>query len=115
MRVIYLAAPFRALTPWRIAENVRRAERLALSVWKLGAACLCPHGNTQHFQGECPDQVWLDGDLELMGRCDAVLMGEGWEDSIGAMWEREVALKGGMPVFANLDDLAAWLGEEDER
>jgi hypothetical protein len=83
VKVIYIAGPFRAKTPWLIEQNVRRAEADALEVWQLGAAALCPHKNTQHFQDSAPDSVWIEGTLELLRRCDAVLVGGRYEASSG--------------------------------
>jgi len=109
VKVVYIAGPYRAPNAWEIEENIRRAERLALEVWKLGAAALCPHTNTRFFQGAADDAVWLDGDLELLKRCDAVLLVPGWHKSTGARAEVRVAESRGLPVFASVDDLEGWL------
>ena len=66
MKVIYVAGPFRAATTWKIEQNCRLAEELALEVWKLGCAAICPHINSRFFQSECPDSVWREGDLEII-------------------------------------------------
>ena len=99
MRLVYLAGPFRGANTWEIEENVRRAERLALRVWQAGAACICPHANTRFYQGAAPDRVWLDGDMEIVRRCDALMMTEDWERSRGATAERRLAIDCHMPVF----------------
>jgi nucleoside 2-deoxyribosyltransferase len=111
MPVGYVAGPFRGPTHWAIAENIRAAERLALEVWKLGAACICPHANTAHFQDAAPDELWLDGDLAMLARCDFVLMTPDWERSAGARAEREFATARGIPVFYDIDALKARLSE----
>ena len=98
--VIYIAGPYRAETPWRVLANVRAAQEAALRVWKLGGVALCPHSNTGLFDGECPDDVWLLGDLELLRRCDAVLMIGGWQKSQGACAERQLAEDLGLPIFS---------------
>lgn len=115
MPVVYLAGPFRGPDHWAIAENVRQAERLALAVWRSGAACLCPHANTAHFQGAAPDQVWLDGDLAMLRRCDAVLMTPDWRHSAGARAEREWAVLHRIPVFESLASLQQWLATQENR
>lgn len=102
MKVIYIAGPFRADNAWEIEQNIRRAECLALEVWKAGAAAICPHTNTRFFQGAAPDDLWLSGDLEIMRRCDAVLLTANWEDSTGARAEFELALNLNMPIFVAL-------------
>lgn len=116
MKVVYIAGPFRcpsAAVPgqqdaWGIQCNVMRAMEAALAVWRLGHVALCPHANTFCMQGAAPDDVWLAGDLELLARCDAVLMVQGWERSAGAWAERAEAERRGLPVFTGTDDLAAW-------
>ena len=109
MRIVYIAGPFRAPTGWQIEANVRRAEALALEVWKLGAMAYCPHLNTRHFQGEAPDEVWLEGNLEMLARCDAVLLVSGWVGSVGTMLERNEAFRAGMRVFEGIENLDARL------
>jgi len=115
MRVIYIAGPFRAPNPdgtnnaWRTQENIMRAMDLAREVWRLGHAALCPHANTMFFQNTAPDAVWLEGDLEMMRRCDGVLLVEGWEQSQGASAEAEEAVTLGIPIFSNLERLKTWL------
>lgn len=107
--VIYIAGPFRGKDHWEIAQNIRRAETLALEVWRMGAAALCPHLNTMHFQGAAPDQLWLEGDLAMLAKCDAVLMTEYWERSAGARAEREFAAGRDIPVFFSLTQLDNWM------
>ena len=109
MKVVYVAGPFRGPSAWDIECNIRRAEALSLEVWRLGAAALCPHTNTRFFQGAAPDEVWLQGDLALLLRCDAILMTPDWARSSGATAERDYAVANGIPVFETLDALAAWM------
>lgn len=110
MKVVFLSGPFRGVSAWDIECNIRRAEALALDVWRVGAACLCPHANTRFFQGAAPDEVWLAGDLAMLARCDAVLMTPDWERSSGARAERAFAGERGIPVFYDLLTLRDWLG-----
>lgn len=105
MRVVYIAAPFRAETPWQQEQNVRRAEEAALELWKKGYACICPHAMTRFYQGECPDKVWLDGTLEIMKRCDLVYCLSGWEKSHGASVEWEKAGEWNIPVLYSIDEM----------
>jgi len=109
MKIVYVAGPFRGSNSWEIEQNIRRAEALALEVWRMGAACICPHTNTRFFQGAADDAVWLDGDLEILRRCDAVLMTPDWDKSRGARAEHDEAVKCHVPVFLSLASLARWL------
>lgn len=113
MKLVYIAGPFRAPTAWGIEQNIRRAETLSLEVWKLGAAALCPHANTRFFHGLCTDQTWIDGTLEMLRRCDAVLVCADSENSSGTRGEIEEARRIGIPVFHERPDgvgaLREWL------
>ena len=86
-----------------------RAMAVALEIWRMGAVALCPHANTMFFQSAADDSVWLDGDIELLNRCDAVVMTPDWERSAGARAERDHAVAEGIPVFYDLAALRAWL------
>jgi hypothetical protein len=107
--LVYVAGPFRGPTSWAVEQNVRRAEELSLLVWEAGAACICPHANTRFFQGEAADSVWLDGDLEIMRRCDAVVLTPGWPFSNGALAEKAEAERLGIPVFDTVFALRVWI------
>jgi len=111
MKLVYIAGPYRGSGQWQIFENIRRAEALALQVWQMGAACICPHKNTEHFNGAAPDRVWLDGDLEMVRRCDAILCAPGWESSSGSLGEIALAKQLGLPIFPSIEELRNWLTE----
>lgn len=84
---------------------------MALEVWRAGAAAVCPHANTRFYQGAAPDEVWLAGDMEILSRCDAILVCPGWANSSGTVGEMIRAIKLKIPVFMDLDDLKGWLTE----
>jgi Domain of unknown function (DUF4406) len=110
VKVVYIAGPFRAASHWAVEQNIRVAEAIALEVWRMGAAALCPHTNARFFSGAAPDEVWLAGDLELLRRCDAVLMVGRWWESSGAREEKVAAGRYGLPAFEDLAGLREWLG-----
>lgn len=98
-KVIYLAGPYRANSEWGIYNNIRRAEAKALELWREGWVVLCPHKNTQNFQGSCPDRVWLDGCLELLKRCDAIYLLSNWQTSEGSKEEYKLAVELGLEII----------------
>jgi hypothetical protein len=112
MKVVYVAGPYRAKTEYGVLLNIQKAERLALRVWLAGAACICPHKNTAFFGGAAHDDVWLQGDLEMIRRCDAIVCTEGWETSVGATGEVALARSLNIPVFENFGDFEQWLRSE---
>jgi hypothetical protein len=113
--VVFVSGPFRSksdpYSQWEQAVNIQRAASVALEVWKLGAACICPHLNSAPFSGAASDAVWLDGCLAMIARCDAVMLTDDWASSSGAVAERDFALLHGIPVFHHLADLQAWMSE----
>lgn len=111
MKVVYLAGPFRGPDHWAIWQNIHRAAALSLEVWRLGAACVCPHMNTFPFQGAADDEVWLEGDLAILAKCDAILLTADWERSSGARMEKTSAEEQGIPVFKDICDLGLWLAD----
>lgn len=113
--VVYVAGPYRHRSNWKIAQNIRRAETLCLEVWAAGMVALSPHLNTEHFQYELPDEVWLEGDLELLRRCDVMLLVPGWEKSSGTRAEIKFANERGIPVFYDLDSLKVAMRDLEDR
>ena len=111
MEVVFLAGPYRGKRGGKVefSENIKKAESVAIEVWRLGAACICPHKNTAFFGGKAPDDVWLSGSQAILRRCDAVLMIEGWRDSEGAKAEHALAQRLDKPVFYTLGEVQAWI------
>jgi len=109
MRIVYVAAPYRAPTTWERECNIQSARRVGAEVAKLGGFPLIPHSNSAHMDGLCDDAFWLSGTLELLRRSDAVVLGPRWEQSSGARAEKNEAERLGIPVFDNLPDLEWWL------
>lgn len=113
--VVYIAGRFRAKDGWLINENVFVAEKAGRGVAQLGAMPLVPHSIGAHMAGTEDDTFWLTGTLELMRRCDLVLVLPGWEDSQGARGEIAEAERIGLPVifpangFPGWAELRAWL------
>jgi len=102
MKVIYIAGPYRDNRgEFHVRCNIREAERAALFVWMNKAVALCPHKNTAGLGGAygIPDSTWLNGDLELILRCDVVYAIPGWDTSEGALAEVEFAKSRGIPVL----------------
>ncbi len=104
--VIYVAGPFRAAHAWYIEKNVRRAEEVAYYIWASGHVAICPHTNTRYFDGSLPDRIFLDGTLEMMRRCDAVVVLPNYARSQGTRGEIAEAERLGKPV-AYLNEIAS--------
>ena len=98
MKLIYVAGPYRAPTTWGIAQNIHHARAVGAVIAELGAYPVIPHSNTAHMDGVADDALWLAGTLELMRRCDGVVMFGLWKKSNGATAERREAMERGIPV-----------------
>lgn len=107
-KVAYVCAPYRAKGWWQnlpgirwlvIERNIRYARRLAIKLWKLGYTVFCPHLNTAHFDRHCSDEVWLEGDINILRRCDVLYIKQGCEDiSSGCYQELVLARSLGMEI-----------------
>lgn len=110
MRLIYIAGPFRAKDGWLVNANIHTAETAAALIVEDGRAFpVVPHSLGAHFDRTGTKTYWLDGTLEIMKRCDAVLTLPLWTDSQGARREVAQAMKMSMPVFHSHDELFRWL------
>jgi len=98
--LIYVAGPYTADTPEEEKANVQRAATIAKELWSIGHSVICPHLNTLGF--EKSDLTWeliLRGDLQIIQRCDAVVMVPDWEHSRGSNLEYEYAIHNNIPVY----------------
>ena len=73
MNVIYVAGPYRSDSENGVFENIMRARAKAHELWLEGWVVICPHMNTAFMTGDNP-QMYLDGSLEILNRCDAIYM-----------------------------------------
>ena len=112
MKVIYVAGPYRADSHYGIQINIAAAAETAIRCWKKGWVAICSHLNVAHFYTYFDDRFGeaqiMGGDLELLSRCDAIVMIPGWEQSEGAKMEHDEAKKLGKQIFYGHDDVP-WL------
>ncbi len=108
--LVYTAGPYTDPDPWECEQNVRRAEALAREVMLIGAWPICPHSNSRwYFTRTCSYEQAIEGTLEIMRRCDAVIFTPDWGRSKGARGEHEEAVRLGMTRFYSIDELREWL------
>lgn len=97
--ILYTAGPYRAPTLRGIKRNIDNAYAVAGELWMMGHPTICPHANTAYMDGEGTDNVFLQGDLRILERCDAIVMLPGYEKSKGATAELNWAVAHGLEVF----------------
>lgn len=113
--VIYVAGAYRAPTREGVELNIQAARSVGLLCCRKGWSPIIPHSNTGHLDAIDPrigDEFWLASTLELMRRCDAVVLVSGWAHSAGTRAEIEEAMRLGIPVFwseSNLFDAQSFL------
>ena len=98
---IFISGPYRAKTEEGKRDNIWHAVRVAVRLWELGWYVFCPHANTANFDtfSKLPPEAYLEGDLQFLKCCDAVFILEGWEQSVGAKRELEVATEQNLEVY----------------
>lgn len=118
MILIYIAGPYRADTFDKTKENIRLARVAAAELVFQSQMCLeeplsvfpvVPHTNTGLFDYETlikdvPADYYLDGTMELLKRCGAVIL-TSWDaaqKSKGTRAEVQYANWSGIPVFASV-------------
>lgn len=97
--VAYTAGRYRAATEDGLYQNIQLARRCAVDCWTAGLIPLAPQLNSAFMGGIASDRTFLDGTMELLRRCDLVVMLPNWRESQGAIAERQEALRLGIPVY----------------
>lgn len=115
MKIVYIAGPYRGKDEYAVRLNKLAAEKLAVEVWRMGAMAFCPHKNSSELGGCVEDGVFLDGDAELLKRCDVVVTVGDWRQSIGAQAEVRLAERNEIPVFCDVPSLREWIHKNKER
>lgn len=97
MTAVYLSGKYSG----DVERNIAVARGVAIELWEKHFAVFCPHLNTANMEIDCRAdyQDYIDGDLEILSRFDAIIMLPGWRESKGARIEKEYAQRLGIPVY----------------
>jgi len=118
IRAVYVAGPIKADTLEGIRLNCARAAEVAYQLSRAGFAVVCVHPlawfeismSGEEVEADRHEQV-LEQDLELLARCDAVvLVTEDYLGSAGTCREVRAARSLGIPVLT-LEQALAWGSE----
>lgn len=109
-KLIYVSGKYTEKSHADIARNISVARTFAMAIWEKGFTAICPHLNSLHFEDDTnlKDRDYLDGDLRILRDCDAIFMLPNWKKSMGAIEERDSALKQRKKVLYTLDELDNW-------
>lgn len=86
-----------------VDENIQKAEDVSLRLIRDGFHVITPHKNTSGYEnyedGVLTYRTWIEMDLNILSRCDAVFVMNNAKDSKGAQIEIEYAKKLGLKVM----------------
>lgn len=99
--LMYIAGPYSHRTEAGIKINIDRAAQAGLDCCRAGWAVHIPHKNFAgfHVHLDIPYDTWLEKDLSILSKCDAILLLEGWASSTGASREFQFAEEMGIPHY----------------
>jgi hypothetical protein len=100
--IVYTAGPYSHTSGvGSVNANIFRAREVAIQLWNAGYTVICPHMNTDHLElyTTLKNKDFVDRDLEIVERCDAIVMLPYWESSKGAVRELEHARSKGLKVW----------------
>lgn len=104
MQVVYVSGPFTGEVATNRAAAIAMGEKLRC----LGYCALVPHIAVVPFEEPDAPRSYAQAMrecVELMKRCDAVLMTERWQQSRGARIEHFLALRAGITVAYTIAEL----------
>jgi len=98
-KLLYVAGAYSG----NIEENIKKAEVASINLIRNGFHVMTPHKNTAGYEkyedGKITYETWLEMDLNLLSRCDAIYVLLNSDVSNGVKKEIEFALKRRMPII----------------
>lgn len=114
--LIYVAGPYTADTWEAVHANVKQACEAGRLLMHLGHHPVVPHSIYMGWDLADPKLTYehfLKADLDLLSRCDALVMLPGWEDSPGSCGEYTEALYRGLRIYLSLVEVPL-VGSDDD-
>lgn len=112
----YIAGPYTAPDYKQVAANVLAARIVARKLFKLGFATHTPHSEMWGWEddNEITYEDCMSADLEVLSRCDAIVLVPGWESSPGARTELQEARRLGLAELYSGEEAAEWIARWKE-
>jgi nucleoside 2-deoxyribosyltransferase len=101
-KLIYLAGPFTATDSWGIEMNIRAVEEVMDWLLHRSSLSICTHSFGRMWRGREYESKMIELGVELVRRCDAVLLVGEWRRSAGTKAEVAEAFRRGKPVYVSL-------------
>lgn len=98
-KVVYIIGPYRGETSYRTLHNIIDTFKWVDWCWEHDFIPVCTHMSAAFTNKVISDKAVLEGYIEIMSRCDAVLLTGDWESSEGAIQEHTAARELGLPVL----------------
>lgn len=105
IKLIYIACAFNAPTDFEMQLNVTAARQAGYQIAKLGFYPVMPTVNTSGFQAANNIEFWYEATIELMRRCDAVYVVDGWHNSTCVKGEIKEATLLEIPIYFSMKKL----------
>lgn len=98
----YICSPYRGATKEEVEKHIKYAKELTRTAWLHGFSVVAPHlyiTNCLDDSNSEERKRGLEASLEILKKCDVVLVGQKFGISEGMAVEIKEAEKLGIPVF----------------
>lgn len=105
--VLYVAGPHSDDDPNQVANNIAAASRAGREAMAKGWAPIVPHNNTLGWGNDFRFgwANFVDADIAILDRCDAVVFIGDYTRSKGCQWEFNRAESNGQPIFVGVESV----------
>lgn len=104
-KLVYVAGPYRGNTK----QNIAKAERKSIELIREGYDVITPHKNTAGYEkyedGFLTYETWIEMDLNILSRCDAICVMKNSEKSEGTQIEIAFAIENMIEIILEDDGL----------
>lgn len=100
----YLSAPMSAPDALTRQLHHLAARRTSHELWEAEVLHYCPHTNSPAIgSSDVAYESWMAMDLEVIRRCDFVVMSGSWRESPGCRRELAMAMHLGLPIAYSVE------------